>query len=104
MLRNFLFLLAATFPLQALATERLPADVRAFITGREGCDHMRAEIPDPSDTQRMKEVTREIEKLCIGTDRRLAALKQKYASNRAVLRRLARFETSIESSPGAAER
>jgi hypothetical protein len=99
MVRKILLLLVASFALQAYATEKLPADVRAFIADREGCDHMRGEIPDPSETQRMKEVSGEIERLCKGTDRRLAGLKKKYASKPRVIRNLNRFETPIEISP-----
>lgn len=104
MVRKTLLLLVASFALQASATEKLPADVRAFMKDREGCDHMRGEIPDPSEQQRMKEVSREIERLCKGTDRRLAGLKRKYALNRAVIRHLNRFETPIETSRAARQR
>lgn len=96
-----LTLLVACFSLPASATEKLPADVQAFIADREGCDHMRGEVPDPSEKQRMKKVTREIEKLCKGTDRRLDGLKRKYASNRVVMRRLNSFEVQIEADPAA---
>ncbi|MDK6080517.1 hypothetical protein QPM04_26270, partial [Massilia varians] len=54
----------------AIAAEvRLPADVAKYVEQREGCDHFRGEIPNPPDEQRMKEVEREIRKLCTGTDR-----------------------------------
>jgi hypothetical protein len=104
MLRKISIVLVASFALHAAATERLPADVRAFIEEREGCDHMRGEIPDASDKQRMREVSREIEKLCKGTDRRLARLKRKYASDRVVTRHLNGFEASIEAAPSTPRR
>ena len=63
---------------------------------REGCDHFRGEVPDPPDEQRMKEIEREIRKLCTGTDKKLQQLKRKYAKNQAVLKRLNEFDEKIE--------
>jgi hypothetical protein len=83
--------------LPALANGSLPRDVQKFIDRREGCDHMRGEIPDLSEKQRMKDVNREIEKLCKGTDKRLAQLKKKYASDVSVMRRLNEFEEGIDA-------
>jgi hypothetical protein len=97
--RTIILALLSSFSLHVSGAERLPADVRAFIDDREGCDHMRGEIPEPGDKQRMKELGREIDKLCKGTDRRLANLKRKYASDRDVTRRLNGFESSIEAHP-----
>lgn len=82
----------------ASADNFLPRDVQRFIDRREGCDHMRGEIPDPSEKQRMKEVNREIEKLCKGTDKQLLQLKKKYALNASVMQRLNEFEEGIEAS------
>jgi hypothetical protein len=95
-----LFLLISS--LSAHADSTLPQDVQKFVDRREGCDHMRGEIPDPAEKQRMKEVNREIAKLCKGTDRQLAQLKKKYASNAAVMRRLDEFEEGIEAGSSAA--
>lgn len=84
----------------AMAAEaRLPADVANYVEQREGCDHFRGEIPDPPDEQRMKEIEREIRKLCTGTDKKLIILKRKYAKNQTVLKRLNEFEEDIESPP-----
>jgi len=70
MKKNIALRLALLMPiLPALAVESLPRDVQKYISRREGCDHMRGEIPDPSEKQRMKEVNREIEKLCKGIDK-----------------------------------
>jgi hypothetical protein len=59
---------------------------------------MRGEIPDPGEKQRMREVNREIQKLCKGTDKALAQLKRKYAKNPSVMRRLGEFEPGIEEA------
>jgi hypothetical protein len=96
-MKKILMCLALLTPtLAALADSSLPRDVQKFIDRREGCDHMRGEIPDPADKQRMKEVNREIEKLCKGTDKQLSQLKKKYASKVSVMRRLNEFEDGIE--------
>ena len=78
------------------AEARLPSDVAKYVEQREGCDHFRGEFPDPPDEQRMKEIEREIRKLCTGTDKKLERLKRKYARNQVVLKRLNEFEEKIE--------
>ena len=87
------------FSLSLSAQSRLPSDVVKYVEQREGCDHFRGEFPDPPDAQRMKEIERELRKLCTGTDKKLATLKRKYARNRAVLERLNEFEEGIEPRP-----
>lgn len=81
------------------AETQLPVDVAKYVKQREGCDHFRGEFPDPPDPQRIKEIEREIRKLCTGTDRKLDQLKRKYARNHAVLKRLNEFEENIEPPP-----
>lgn len=81
----------------AIAMEtKLPSDVAKYLAQREGCEHFRGEIPDPPDKQRMKEIDREVRKLCTGTDKKLAQLKRKYARNQSVMKRLNEFEEKIE--------
>jgi hypothetical protein len=95
-LRKALVCLALLVPvLPSLADERFPGDVQRFIDRREGCDHMRGKIPEPGDTQRMREVEREIMKLCKGTDEELARLRKKYLRKPSVMRRLDEFESGI---------
>jgi hypothetical protein len=93
----FLVLASLLSPVSLLAGERLPAEVRQFIEQRESCDHFRGEVPDPSSKQRMKEVNREIRKLCTGTDKKLARLKQKYSGSSKVIARLTEFKSRIEA-------
>jgi hypothetical protein len=98
-MKKFLICLALLTPmLQVPASDSLPRDVQKFIDRREGCDHMRGEIPDPGEKQRMREVNREIAKLCKGTDKQLAQLKKKYVSNALVMQRLSEFEEGIEAT------
>jgi hypothetical protein len=97
MMKTILPLLAMTMiAVQALAFDSLPPDVRQFIDRREGCEHMRSEISDLGDRQRIREVNRELRKLCAGTDKQLARLKKRYAANAPVTRRLREFDENIE--------
>lgn len=99
MITRILFWLCLSLPLTPLlAGESMPRDVQRFIDKREGCDHMRGEIPEPGEKQRMRAVNREIRKLCKGTDKDLAQLKRKYATNVSVMQRLNEFESDIEPS------
>ena len=81
------------------AEGRLPTDVADYVEQRESCDHFRGEIPDPPDEQRMREIEREIRKLCTGTDQKLVRLKRKYTKNQMVQKRLNEFEAPIELPP-----
>lgn len=57
----------------------LPKDVEAFVSRREGCAHFRGEIPEPNQRARLREVKREMRRLCTGMDKQLVRLKKKYA-------------------------
>jgi hypothetical protein len=81
----------------AIADEKFPSDVAKFVAKREDCDHMRGEIPESADKRQMKEIIREINAQCKGTDRNLAKLKKKYSGNAEVMRRLEEFEPRIEA-------
>lgn len=83
----------------AWAVPELPKDVRSFIAKRDGCEHFRGEIPDPSEKQRMKEVVQQLNALCKGTDQALAKLRKKYAGNADVISRLHEYEDEIEPHP-----
>jgi len=91
-----LFLLGS---LLAHAEPGLPKDVRSFITRRDSCEHFRGEIPDPSEKRRMKEVVRQINAFCKGTDKALALMKKKYSSDSNVMSRLNEYEDEIEAHP-----
>jgi hypothetical protein len=80
----------------ALANEQLRGDVRNFIEQRESCDHMRGELSDPADKHRPRQMQRETETLCKGTDQKLAQIKKKYAKNSSVRQHLDAFEPAIE--------
>jgi len=96
-MKTFVLCLSSLVPFHpVLANEQLPNDVQHFIEQREGCDHMRGELPDPADKHRTRQLQRETQKLCKGTDQKLAQLKKKYAKNSSVMQRLDAFEPAIE--------
>jgi hypothetical protein len=94
----------ALLAIPAVGQSALPKDVEHFITQREGCDHFRGELPDPGEKRRMKEVNSEIRRLCKGTDKALASLKKKYASDAAVMKSLDEFEPQIEPRKASGDR
>lgn len=73
----------------------LPADVQSFIESRELCEHFRQE--DPYDQQRREFLQKQIAKHCIGTDKALDALKEKYKDHGSVIEALSKYEVNIES-------
>lgn len=82
----------------SFADGKLPDDVEEFMSKREGCDHFRGEVPEPNQRARMREIEREIRRLCTGTDIELAKLKKKYATEPQIIETLNEFEPTIESA------
>lgn len=78
----------------ATAQNRFPAEVERFIERRGQCDHFRGE--EPYDPERRKFLQQRMLEFCVGTDKQLAGLKQKYRSNKAVIERLNQYEAQIE--------
>ncbi len=72
----------------------IPADVRAFIIRRQGCDHFRGE--HGYDAERQKFLNEQIARLCTGTDTELSKLRHKYAELQVASEALAEFEQCIE--------
>jgi len=67
----------------ATAQTRFPADVERFIERRDQCDHFRGE--EPYDQERCEFLHQRLLEFCVGTDKQLAELKEKYRGNKAVL-------------------
>lgn len=98
-MKNLLILLLLAISTGASNADGIqPEDVEKFVSKREGCDHFRGEIPEPKDRARMREVQREIRRLCTGTDKQLGKLKKKYATDPRVMATLNEFEAEIEGS------
>lgn len=90
--------LAALGLLCACAAAPATPDLATFLERRATCDHLRGEIPDPPDAQRMREIEQQTAEYCSGTDAQLALLKQRYRDDPAVARQLAQFEPRIEAT------
>lgn len=76
----------------------LPPDVDAFVRDREMCDHFRGEPTEGSgreEVARRDYVRGSVEIYCPGTDRRLAALKRRYAGDPAIVKVLASYDDRI---------
>ena len=81
--------------LAACAAPRAP-DLAIFLERRATCDHLRGEVPDPPDPQRLREVEQGVAAYCTGTDAQLAALRQRYRDDPVVTKQLAQFEDRVE--------
>ena len=74
-------------------------EVESFIHNRDLCDHFRGEPFEgnsPEQIERRKFVFESLDIYCAGTDKRLAALKRRYKNNNEIIKRLSRYEISIE--------
>jgi hypothetical protein len=78
----------------ANADSALPKDVSSFIEQRLACDHWRGEYSD--EEERQAEIDTAVCETCLGTDQRLAKLKQKYQGKKEILNTLDEFESDIE--------
>ena len=78
----------------AEAGAALPPDIRAFQKDRQSCEHFMGE--EPYDAERQQFIGAALKRYCGGTDRRLAALKRKYAGDQAVLKALSIYAVKIE--------
>jgi hypothetical protein len=75
-------------------------DVDTFIAERDACEHFLGEPTEGSaqeQVERREFVRDSTDIYCAGTDRRLAALRRRFANHPAVIARLASFEASIEA-------
>jgi hypothetical protein len=103
-MKRFLMCLALLTTTPLVLAEYLPRDVQRFVDRREGCDHMRGEIPARADGPRMQDIGRQIDRQCKGTDKELAQLKKKYAANSTIMQILNQFEADIEAVEAPARR
>ena len=72
----------------------LPADILAFRKKRDDCDHFRGE--EPYDAKRAAFLKAALARTCTGTDKALAALRQRYLDRPALLDALKAYEDRIE--------
>lgn len=84
---------------QAADGSALPPEVRSYIEERELCEHFRQEPFEgnaPEQVERRAFLQASVEIHCAGTDRRLFALRKRYAGTRSVLSRLEKYEIDSE--------
>ncbi len=86
----------AAFVVSACASSPAHEDLRVFLERREICDHLRGEIPDPSDAEAMQDVVAGIQQYCAGTDAQLRAMKRRFAGDDEAMQRLNALEPCIE--------
>jgi hypothetical protein len=98
MKKLLLLLFFASSTVRSHADGTLPTDVENYVSKRQGCDHMRGEIPEPHQKARMREVEREIRRLCTGTDKQLNKLRKKYAGDQRAMAALDEFEPDVEAA------
>lgn len=72
----------------------VPSDVTYFIGRRNGCDHFRGE-PMYSE-ERKKFLLKKMKELCVGSDKVLSDLKDKYKDNKEVQKLLSVYDDNIE--------
>ncbi|NML14046.1 hypothetical protein [Azohydromonas caseinilytica] len=72
----------------------LPAEITAFRARRDACDHFRGE--EAYDAQRAAFLQAQLKKHCTGTDRELADLRRRYASDANALAALKDYEDQVE--------
>lgn len=77
----------------------VPQEVKSFVAERDACEHFLGEPTEgnsPEQKARRAFVAQSFDIYCAGTDRRLAALKARYADNPAAMSALSAYESSIE--------
>ena len=80
----------------------LPPEVATFIVERDTCEHFRGEPFEGSSVEQVERRTfiqQSLDIYCAGTDRRLAALKKRFAGNASAMLALGHYELAIEG-PG----
>jgi hypothetical protein len=78
-----------------------PQDVTDFLQSRNHCEDLRGNMADtvPGHTSDIQDVIKDTKDQCKGTDKTLDALKQKYASDPAVMQALNGYDNRIERDP-----
>jgi len=78
----------------------LPADIKAFVVTRDGCDYFRSEPwpegDDPYSKNRRKFILKNLKETCTGTDIKLKELRNKYGDDHILYDFLKGYEDRIE--------
>lgn len=92
---------AASLSLSAAQPKPLPEEVQSFLRDRQACEHFMGEPVDEAprtkeERERRAFVVDAVDIYCAGTDRRLAALKRRYAADSNVMELLRPLDQRIE--------
>ncbi|MBJ7313393.1 hypothetical protein ACFOLJ_12835 [Rugamonas sp. CCM 8940] len=88
MKKYFLLLFFFLIPLAAFSSEKLPKDIRLFISYSFECEHFAGEVGTELPKRQQDEMNREIDKYCGGAKKQFEILKEKYKNNSTLLRRI----------------
>ena len=91
--------LAATLVIGVAHAQGLPEEVARFLEERRTCEHFLGEPVEgrtSEERERRDFVADSIDIYCSGTDRRLAALKHRYAADGAAMAALNALEAKLE--------
>ena len=92
-------LVTAALVLSSAHAQELPEEVARFLEERKACEHFLGEPVEgrtPEQRERRDFVADSIDIYCSGTDKRLAALKRRYARNRPAMAELRPLEQKLE--------
>lgn len=65
----------------AMAEEKIPQDVRAYIRNAEACEHFAGEFDSDLSEARQKEIARSAEKYCPRAQKQLGKLQVRYKND-----------------------
>lgn len=88
-----------TLVLSRAQAQELPEEVARYLHERELCEHFLGEPVEgrtPEQRERRDFVADSIATYCAGTDKRLAALKRRYAADKPTMAILGRLEEKLE--------
>lgn len=91
--------LSATLVFCVAHAQDMPEEVARFLEERRTCEHFLEEPVEgrtPEQRERRDFVADSIGIYCAGTDRRLAALKRRYAAHKAAMSALRALEEKLE--------
>jgi hypothetical protein len=88
MKKNYLLLFFLLIPLKAFPSDKLPKDIRVFISYSFTCEHFAGEVGTELPKKEQDEMNREIDKYCGGAKRQFKNLKEKYKNNPTLLKRI----------------
>jgi len=85
---SYYFLIIFFISTSVMADEKLPKDIRIFISNAFECEHFAGEVGSELPKKEQDEMNRDIEKYCGDAKSQFKFLKEKYKKNPALLKRI----------------